>query len=291
FLAAYRMAALGKAIPNIGDSGATGLVSNALVDPEFMATGYYYTRDPEIAIAAYRANGNSAEGIGRNIYSADPDGLSKEIQKIAEEADARAIGGYLMVGFGMALLDSGIGEFATALVSNYGRSIKYGHAELLNFDLFVFGEWLTADHGYPEFATKWASNAEWTGSTISHNTVYVNKRPQKEVWGGKSRIFKQLNGFGVFELDGKNAYPEMEKYTRTMFLISGTDDIQGDSNAYVVDIFRVDGGNDHVYSFHGPPGEMISKGLNLQIQKKGTYAGQNIAKGAWAENFPIGYSH
>src|SRR5690606_16734036 len=112
-----------------------------------------------------------------------------------------------------------------------------------------------------------------------------------EGWGGKSKIFKQLKGFGVFELEGNQAYPEVEKYTRTMFLIGETDHIQGDNNAYVVDIFRVYGGNDHVYSFHGPPGEMTSTGLDLNIQKKGTYAGQDIVKGAWAEDFPIGYSH
>src|SRR5690606_21904290 len=52
FLAPYRMAALGVAIPNIGDSGATGLVSAGLVDPDFMALGYRYTGDTAIAIAA-----------------------------------------------------------------------------------------------------------------------------------------------------------------------------------------------------------------------------------------------
>lgn len=100
FLAAYRMAVLGKAIPNIGDSGATGLVTSTLADPQFMAEGYYYTRDPEIAIAAYRANGNSAEGLGRNIYAADPDALSGEIESIARKAGPRPEEGYLMSGFG-----------------------------------------------------------------------------------------------------------------------------------------------------------------------------------------------
>src|SRR5690606_37617235 len=185
----------------------------------------------------------------------DPDALSKEIQAIAETAGPRPEGGTLMSGFGLASLEYGVGPSGIGLVSNYGRTIKHAHPDMLNFDLFAFGHWLTPDHGYPEFATRWASNAEWTGSTISHNTVYVNEHPQKEVWGGKSRIYKQLPGFGVFELDGKNAYPEVENYTRTMFMVGGTD-AKGDSNAYVVDIFRVDGGNDHVYSFHGPPGEI-----------------------------------
>ncbi len=292
FLAAYRMAALGKAIPNIGDSGATGLVSNSLVNPELMVRGYFYTRDPELAIAAYRANGNSVEGLGLNIFSPEPEALAQEIAQIAEKAGPRPTGGYLMTGFGMALLESGAGESGTALVSNYGRTIKHAHPDMLNFDLFAFGQWLTPDHGYPEFATRWPSNAEWTGSTISHNTVYVNQQPQKEIWGGKSRLFKQLEGFGVFELDGSGVYPDVDTYSRTMFLIDAAPGSGGESNAYVVDVFRVIGGNDHVYSFHGPPGKVTAPRLELKAQKTGTYAGEAVPKGAWAEGrFPIGYSH
>src|SRR5690606_34250806 len=167
FLSAYRMAVLGIAVPNIGDSGETGLVTSKQVDPEFMAQGFYYTRDPEIAVAAYRANGNSALGLGRNIFLDDPDALGKEIQSIAETAGPRPEGGTLMSGFGLASLESGTGPSGMALISNYGRTIKHAHPDMLNFDLFAFGHWLTPDHGYPEFATRWASNAEWTGSTIS----------------------------------------------------------------------------------------------------------------------------
>ncbi|MEX2233244.1 MAG: heparinase II/III family protein, partial [Cyclobacteriaceae bacterium] len=241
FLTAYRMSVLGRAIPNMGDYGATGLVSNNQADPEFMAQGFYYTRDPEIAIAAYRANGNTAEGLGLNIFSQDPDALSHEIKQIAEKAGPRPVGGYLMSGFGMALLENGSGASGVALVSNYGRTIKHAHTDMLNFDLFAFGHWLTPDHGYPEFATLWPSTLEWTGSTISHNTVFVNKEPQKEVWGGNAVLFKQLKGFGLFELDGKKAYPDIETYSRTMFLIGGMDAVKRDSNHYVVDIFRVKG--------------------------------------------------
>jgi hypothetical protein len=291
FLAAYRLAALGFAIPNIGASGATGLISDKLVDPNYMALGYYHTRNPEIAIAAYRANGNIAEGLGRDIYSGDPDSLAREIQAIAESAGPRPEGGYLMSGFGMALLESGRGKSGTALVSHYGRTMKHGHRDMLNFDLLAFGKWLTPDHGYPEFATKWPSNLEWTSSTISHNTVYVNRKPQGAVWSGNTKLFKQLKGFGVFELDGRKAYPDIKQYTRTMFLLGGDGALSGDSNAYVFDIFQVSGGADHVYSFHGPPGEITHHGLLLTAQDSGTYAGKNVAKGEWATDFPIGYSH
>src|SRR5690606_16246908 len=141
FLSAYRMAVLGIAVPNIGDSGETGLVTNIQVDPEFMAKGFYYTKDPEIAIVTYRANVNSAQGLGRNIFLDDPDALGMEIQAIAEKAGPRPEGGSLMSGFGLASLESGIGPSGIALVSNYGRTIKHAHPDMLNFDLFAFGNW------------------------------------------------------------------------------------------------------------------------------------------------------
>src|SRR5690606_29546061 len=135
-------------------------------------------------------------------------------------------------------------------------------------------------HGYPEFATRWASNAEWTGSTLSHNTVYVDQHPQKGVWNGRSKLFKQFEGFGVFELDGKDAYPQLDEYSRTMFLVGEADTLSTD-HAYLIDIFRVVGGNDHVYSFHGPPGQIGYSGLEFISQRTGTYAGEDIAKGTW----------
>jgi hypothetical protein len=289
FLVAYRMTALGIATPNMGDFGATGLVSSQ-GDPQFMAIGYRYIRDPEIALAAYRANGNSAKGLGLDIYSANPEWANQEIRRIGENAGPRPQGGYLMSGFGLALLECGTGTSGIALANNYGRTKIHAHPDMLNFDLFAFGHWLAPDHAYPEFATNIPSNTEWTGSTISHNIVFVDRHPQKEIWGGHTRLFTQLKGFGVFELDGKGAYPGMEEYTRTMFLIGASDSSSMANNAYVIDIFRVKGGHDHVYSFHGPPGIITSKGLQLQAQEKGTYAGENITKGTKAKGFPIRYS-
>ncbi|MBW7892637.1 MAG: heparinase II/III family protein, partial [Chitinophagaceae bacterium] len=290
YTAAYRMAVLGKAIPNIGDAGSTGLVTMQAADPAFMALGYRYTRDPAIAVAAYRANGNSAKGLAIDIFSKDPEAVNREIQEIGERAGPRPTGGYLMSGFGLALLESGTSSSGIALANNYGRTKMHAHRDLLNFDLFAFGRWLAPDQGYPEFATTIPSTMEWTKSTISHNTVMVDQQPQAFVWGGHTRLFTQLNGFGAFELDGKAAYPGIKEYSRTMFLVGGSGESSTDSNAYVIDIFRVKGGHDHVFSFHGPPGTVTTNGLQLQAQEKGTYAGEDIPKGAKASGFPEGYS-
>jgi hypothetical protein len=290
YTVAYRMAVLGLSIPNMGDSGSTGLIGfNA--NPAFMANGFYYSHNPDIAVAAYRANGNSAEGLGYDIFSPDPESISKEIRKIGKKAGPRPEGGYLMNGFGLATLESGTGQKGVAIADNFGRTKMHAHPDLLNFDLLAFGHWLAPDHGYPEFASSIPSNGEWTGSTLSHNLVYVNKKPQKEVIGGHTVLYKQLRGFGAFELNGQQAYPDTKLYNRTMLLISGDKDNSDVGKSYVVDIFRVEGGFDHVYGFHGPPGMVTTSGLTLVPQKTGTYAGKEIPKGIWSKGFPVGYAH
>ncbi len=290
YTVSYRLSVLGISTPNMGDSGSTGSVGSS-ANPGFMANGFYYSHNPDIAVAAYRANGNTAEGLGHDIFSRDPEAISKEIEKIGKKAGPRPEGGYLMNGFGLATLESGTGKTGIAIADNFGRTKMHAHPDLLNFDILAFGHWLAPDHGYPEFASSIPTNGEWTGSTLSHNLVFVNKKPQKEVIGGHTVLYKQLKGFGAFELNGQQAYPDLKVYNRTMLLISGGKDNGNVSNSYVVDIFRVAGGDDHVYGFHGPPGKITTSGLTFEAQETGTYAGEQIPKGIWSKDFPKGYAH
>ena len=49
-----------------------------------------------------------------------------------------------------------------------------------------------------------------------------------------------------------------------------------DDNAYLVDVFRVVGGQDHVFSFHAAEGPATASGLHLVAQPTGTYAGADV---------------
>lgn len=283
---AFRMAALGYATPNMGDSGATGLISAVAVNPNFIAQGFRHTGDPALAIAAYHANGNSAEGLGRDVFAADPDALAKQIEAIAKPAGPFQVQSDLLSGFGVAMLQSGDRKTGAALPISFGRTTHHAHRDHLNFDLLAFGTWLLPDHGYPEYATSWPSRDEWTLNTISHNTVVVDQKPQKVVWTGRTKLFKSLPGLNVVTIDGRDAYPQVKRYERTMLLI----DAPG-GNHYAIDLFRVDGGSDHIYSIHGPPGMTQTEELDLVAQPSGTYAGEGIPPEARADGFPIGYSY
>jgi oligo-alginate lyase len=282
FTAAWRMCALGVGTPNIGDSGATGSVQRVAVKPDVMAEGYRYTRDPQLAIAAYRANGNSARGLGRDIFADDPDTLAAEIERIGRDAGPRPVDSTLLSGYGLASLESPANG-GTAISCYFGRTIMHGHLDLLNFDLFAFGKWLAPDHGYPEFATAWPHRTAVTMNTLAHNTVVIDQQPQQRHYGGKTRLFSVAPGMTVMQADAPGGYPQAKRYTRTMMLI---DTPAG--NAYAIDIFDVVGGRDHVYSFHGPAGAITASGLSLIEQQGGTYAGPDVP--FKSDKGPVGYS-
>ncbi|MGB7158264.1 MAG: hypothetical protein WBD40_09380 [Tepidisphaeraceae bacterium] len=286
FTSAYRLCALGVATPNIGDTGSTGSVGRANVNVAFMADGYRYTRDPALAVAAYRANGNSAKGLGRDIFAKDPDTLAAEIEQHGKKAGPRAVGSSLVSGYGLALLESDAGPAGTALSFYYGRSTYHGHLDHLNIDLLAFGKWLMPDHGYPEFATAWPHRSAVTINSLAHNLVLIDQQPQEREYGGKTRLFNRLPGLSVFQADAPGGYKKQAKeYARTVVLI----DVPGD-NAYAIDVFHVTGGKDHLYSFHGPPGEItpIGSGLNLVAQDGGSYAGADVP--FKSDKGPLGYS-
>lgn len=284
FSAASRMLALGIATPNIGDTGTTGSLGKVGMNADLMAMAYRYTHAPEIAVAAYRANNNSAAGLGRDIFSADPDALSREIESVVQSAGPRKPG-ELMTGFGLALLESGSGTTGTALAMNFGRSDFHAHLDQLNFDLLAFGHWLTPHLGYPEYATTSPHRNYWVHNTISHNTVTIDGQGQKTNWGGRIKLHEQLDGFAVIEVEAPNAYPQISRYARTMMLIDA-----GNGNAYAIDLFRAAGGKDHLYSFHGPPGAVSVDGLKLIEQTKGTYAGEAVPSRSESGEANVGYS-
>lgn len=281
FTLGHRLAVRGRAVPNLGDTGMTGLVTTAPGDAAFSALGFRLTGDPAMARAAVALNGGSADGLGRDVFAAEPEELERALAAAAQALAPH--GGELLTGFGLARLE--VGDVGVAC--NYGRTYFHGHADTLNFDLFAFGRWLAPDHGYPEFATNWPSRNEWTTNTLAHNTVFVDGQPQRRHWGGKAVVFRQLPDFAAVEIDGRAAYPTLERYARTLLLIGQ----RGGAGAYLVDIFRVNGGRDHVLSLHGPPGTVTTERAELAAPARGTYAGETVERGARADGFPPGYSY
>ncbi len=288
FTAGSRITVLDYDTPSIGDTGSTGSIGKVQVTPSFMIRGYRYLQDPGIALAAWRANSNVSEGLGRSIMDADPDWIAKDIDRIVAEAGASAgsLGPHHMAGYGFLCHEYGHQRNGTGLYLYYGRNGGHGHLDRLNIGIYGFGFDLAPDLGYPEFATSWPKRNEWTDPTLSHNTVVIDEIPQKVNWVGLPRFFKTLPGLQCAEVESPSVYGAAREYRRTIALINVSEWL-----GYGVDIFRVAGGNDHIRSFHGPGTELETTGLDLAEQESGSYAGPDVPFGTSIPRGPrMGYS-
>lgn len=283
YSAPWNLCVLGIATPNIGDSGSTGAIGRVACNPQVMASGYQYVKDPDIALAAFEANGRSARGLRGDIVEGDPESLGAEIARAARAGKAQT-GTRNLTGFGLASLEYGSGQDGAALWLYYGRMDRHGHADRLNIGLYAFGVDLAPDLGYPEFAADWPHSSQWSNNTISHNTIVVDGQPQRTNLSGHSTLFASAPWVKALRVESPEIYPQTSAYDRTLLFV------QAPGGTYGVDLFRVAGGSDHLLSFHGPPGEVGSSGLRLVKQETGTYAGESVPYGDTSQGHPPGYS-
>jgi len=156
----------------------------------------------------------------------------------------------------------------------YGRDSTHGHRDTFNIGIHAFGLDLSPDLGYPEYADNVDMHrAQWVVNTISHNTVVVDARKQNEnVAAADPKHFDSTDLVKLIDVESPDVYPQTSLYKRTTAMIKADEE-----NSYTVDLFRVKGGSDHYFSFHGADGTVTTEGLNLAAQPTGTYAGPNVA--------------
>lgn len=287
FTAGWNIGVLGYDAPNIGDTGSVGSLGLVAASPSFIARGYKYLKDPAIGLAAYYANDRDAGTMGRDIYSADPDGVARGIaEAAASTTDNPFEGGHNMAGYGLASLEYGWGKPGAALWMYYGRNAGHGHQDRLNWGMLYRGLDISPDLGYPEYASNWPKRTYSNRNTLSHNCVLVNQIQQSTNWVGHPEFFTRMDDFGAFRVDSAEVYADVDKYQRTLAMVP-----LAPGEFYAVDVFRVRGGNDHVYAFHGPPGEVTAAGLDLTKQEGGSYFGPDVPfKTETAKGEKFGYS-
>lgn len=157
----------------------------------------------------------------------------------------------------------------------YGINTGHGHRDTLHLGVHAFGLDLSPDLGYPEFADgRDMHRAQWVINTISHNTVVVDQRKQEGQTVAELKHFDDTEMVKLIDVEAPDVYPQTELYKRTTAMIK-----VDDSNSYAVDFFRVKGGSDHHFSFHGAEGSVTAEGLQLVEQPTGTYAGEDVEYG------------
>ncbi|MBQ2743540.1 MAG: S-layer homology domain-containing protein, partial [Oscillospiraceae bacterium] len=160
---------------------------------------------------------------------------------------------------------------------------------------------LAPDLGYPEQTGNQPNRYQWVQVPLSHNTVVVDEANQVRACKGTPYHFDSEGKVRVMDADS-NAYPDVNEYRRSVIMVDVDDSV-----SYGVDFFHVNGGEDHLYSFHSQSDELTAiDGLgnvssyptytNEDGELIGTYAGPDVAYGPDPGGnepknvYPLGYT-
>ena len=132
-----------------------------------------------------------------------------------------------------------------------------GHHQLDSLNLYLWqdGHELLSDLGY-----LWDHpDKKHLVRTFAHNLVMVDGQEQiQQGRGGEFHLFSVSPRVKVMEASS-NAYEQTRMYRRTCVQVD-----RGDGSAYLLDLFRVAGGNTFDHVLHGPNMSTQLEGLNLE---------------------------
>ncbi len=265
-----RSAVLGKYSPKIGDTGSITEVNGPIWSSYLFAKAYRLWGDPEFA-RVLNITGWPEPSIFDN--PAKNDAMKKEAGKLGKEPSLKSRN---LCGYGLGILESGEGDNKRAISMFYGCSgAWHGHADRLNIEMWAKGKEILPEFGYP---LHWGFRADYfTRSTPSHYCVEIDENAQRKL-SGHLNLFVSAPEVQVMDASAEDAYPGVASlYRRTVAMVDVSPE-----DSYVVDVFRVKGGKQHDYIFHGLPfGEFSTSGLDMgPVQSKGSLAGEDIPAGS-----------
>lgn len=269
------MLANGQHTTPLGDSNH--MFSGGIgVTAPYLERAWAHMRRPEQAKAMIQCGGTTQ--FSRNLFEPY---WGEEIIKQAEiMREDVGVSSSLLPGLGFLTLQTGKPGSRFALSLFYGYYVGHAHFDLLNTDLYAYGWPLTPDLGYPETAdSRDPRRYGFLAHTIVHNTCMIDA--QRSDWGrGQLVAFHPGRFAQMAEATARAAYPETaQEYRRTVFLIDADPE-----HAYVVDIFRVAGGQQHDWLVHGTEAEFSSNLPFSPPRTQGTLAGPDVPYGIFYDD-------
>jgi hypothetical protein len=161
--------------------------------------------------------------------------------------------------YGHAALGRGAGDHQMQAHLRFSGSHGHDHYDNLSIALWAKGREMLSDLGYTLSQMRY-----WCTSTAGHNTVVVNRSDQSITSYADTgtdcdllAYFPDVGGVSVVEAEGSRGYnvdgdgthPDIDSvdmYRRTLVVVPVSE-----TDAYVVDVFRVRGGSVHDWLLHG----------------------------------------
>lgn len=215
--------------------------------------------DPQRAIQTATETYHAA--FHRGVAAIDsvrlPDGMmapfgNTPVRRGDKRAASRSVA---LPGYGHVALAQGQGAEQVQLNLGFNDNGNHCEQDVLSFTLFGFDKELLSDLRYARMPGR-----PFTESTVAHNTVTVNRKDQyrsnNQADGNRGHLFTggnllmyepDLGGVSITEVDGARAYTNtVSRYQRLMML-----NASDTTRPYVLDLFRVTGGQSHDYLVHG----------------------------------------
>ncbi|MCP4645694.1 MAG: hypothetical protein GY851_34935 [bacterium] len=135
----------------------------------------------------------------------------------------------------------------------YGGS--HSHYDALSALIYGYGYALVPDIGYPDDLLA-PARKDWVSHTLAHWSVTIDRTAiDTDFERSHLRLLADLPGFKAIGLEAPSAYKERASLYRRVLLFI---DRPGSEPPVAVDLFDVDGGHEHLYSFHGAAREGVA---------------------------------
>ena len=163
------------------------------------------------------------------------------------------------------VLRSGTGENARALAIDFTERVGHYHMAPLSLVLYAKGRELATDLGY--MGASHFMTVDWIKTFTAHNTLAIRAADgdpmDTDNLRGDVRYFKDLPGVKAMDAAERDAVeldkvPGTDRFQRTVAMIDVDED-----DAYVVDVFRANGGALHDWTFHSNGHRFEYEGIEL----------------------------
>ena len=232
------------------------------------STGEFWDESLFRLLAARYGDRDMAQVV-RNDLMLGPGGEKSPVGIVPEVTRS-----WLLPAAGFATLRTGKGasEQVAAMLTFGDASTSHDHSDGLSLGLFGKGRELAADLGYTHTYLRYS----WPATTASHNTVLVDGKLQEH---GRGDLVYFCPDEGpapsvqVVEATMPRAYPSARAYSRCVSVVAPPG-----ATPYVVDFFRVEGGRQHDFMFHGPATHkqrFTVEGVKL-VRRPGTLQGADV---------------
>ena len=278
FMATKVSRCLDQVQPKIGDAGKYMNWNLVLQPVPMLISGFRAYGTEDIAHELWRSAGYDLGKLQAqvDIFDENPQKLIDDLIALKPKMPIE-LESVNHPGYGLAILQSSEGAEPTSAQGRcaylwYGRMGGHAHSDRLNMGIFAKHIVMMPDLAYPEQTGRWPKRGAWTNHTMSHNTVLVNDRRQRNNWGGKTELFSGGDMVRIAIADGgPPVYEGVTTYRRALSLIDISED-----DSYAVDVFWVRGGNNHRMVNSGGGREVTYANLDLEKQPSGTFAGPDI---------------